>query len=94
MNRPFKYSIIDNESGYIYETDIAPTLRELQTFVRTSNPNIFVLKQTKKCYIDTRYEAKLRLYNYVNYVKNGLPILRYEPFKGTEIGISLPILNF
>ena len=93
MNRPFKYSIIDNESGYIYETDIAPTLRELQTYVRTSNPNIFVLKQTKECYIDTRYEAKLRLYNYVTYVKNGLPTPKYEPFKGTEIGKSLPILN-
>ena len=34
------------------------------------------------------------LYNYINYTKKGLPIPRYEPFKGTEIGISLPILNF
>ena len=94
MNRPFKYSIIDNKSGYIYETDISPTIRELQTYERTSDPNKFALKQTKTCYIDTRYEAKLRLYNYINYTNKGLPIPKYEPFKGTEIGISLPILNF
>ena len=94
MKRPFKYSIIDNKSGHIYETDISPTIRELQTYERTSDPNKFALKQTKTCYIDTRYEAKLRLYNYINYTNKGLPIPRYEPFKGTEIGISLPILNF
>jgi hypothetical protein len=45
-------------------------------------------------YIDTRYEAKLRLYNYLTYTKQGKEIPRYKPFQGTEIGKTIPILNF
>ena len=52
------------------------------------------LKQTKTVYIDTSYEAKLRLFNYVNFIKKGLEIPRYRPYEGTEIGKSIPILNF
>ena len=52
------------------------------------------LKQTKTCYIDNRYNAKLRLYNYVTYTKNGLDIPKYKPFKNTEVGRTKPILNF
>ncbi len=47
-----------------------------------------------KHFIDTRYYAKLRLYNYLTFTRKGLKIPRYEPFKGTEIGKSIPILNF
>jgi hypothetical protein len=39
---------------------------------------------------DTRYDAKLRLYNYLNGIKPKL----YKPFEGTEIGKTIPILNF
>jgi hypothetical protein len=39
---------------------------------------------------DTRYEAKRRLYNYINGIK---PVV-YNPYAGTEIGKSIPILNF
>lgn len=43
---------------------------------------------------DTRYKAKLRLYNYVTFTKMGLEIPTYKPFAGTEIGKTTPILNF
>ena len=39
-------------------------------------------------YIDLRYKAKLRLYNYIHGIKP------YNPFEGTEIGKTIPILNF
>ena len=45
-------------------------------------------------YIDTRYEAKLRLFNYVNFIKKGLEIPKYIPYEGTEIWKSIPVLNF
>jgi hypothetical protein len=47
-------------------------------------------------YIDTRYEAKLRLYNYITYTRNGLaiPSSTYKPFADPEIGKSIPILGW
>lgn len=95
MNKPFKYIIIcDKTKKVVLETNIAPLLHELQTWEETECPNTKVLKQTKTVLIDTRYEAKLRLYNYVNFAIMGLKIPKYEPFKGTQKGISIPILNF
>ncbi len=41
-------------------------------------------------WIDTRYKAKLRLYHYITKTKP----FKYEPYKDTEIGKSIPILNF
>ena len=76
------------------ETNQEPLLHQLQTWEQTSEPNVRELKQTKTVYFDTRYEAKLRLFNYVNYSKKGLEIPRYRPFVGIEIGKSIPILNF
>lgn len=49
---------------------------------RYSDPDIWQI------YIDTRYKAKLRLWRYIHKIKP------YRPFEGTEIGKSLPILNF
>lgn len=93
MNRPHKYTVIcDKTKSVLYETNLEPLLRQLKTWEETSEPNIRELKQTRTAYIDTRYLAKLRLFNYLEYTKNGLPIPKYEPFKGTEIGKSIPIL--
>ncbi len=94
MKKPFKYSIICQKTGQITETNIPPLLHHLQTWEKTEDESISILKQTKIVYEDMRYDAKLRLYNYVTFTKNGLQIPRYNPFKGTQIGISLPILNF
>ena len=54
---------------------------------------MFILKQTKICFVDTRYAAKLRLFNYLkNKTKDGLK--EYKPYANTEAGISIPILPF
>lgn len=95
IKRPFKYSIFDDKTKkMICETNIKPLLHQLQTWEETDDPNIGVLKQTKTVYVDNRYEAKLRLFNYIRYTKNGLEIPKYEPYKNTEIGKTVPILNF
>jgi hypothetical protein len=94
MERPFEYTIICHKTGRISEQTYPPLLHNLQTWEQTINPNIRELRQTKTCYIDTRYRAKLRLYNYITYTKNGLEMPRYDPYKGTEIGKNTPILNF
>ena len=95
MKRPYRFTIICNKTGeVICEQNQEPLLHQLQTWEETSDPNVTELKQTKTAYIDTRYEAKLRLFNYINYTKIGLEAPKYRPFVGTEIGRSIPILNF
>ena len=95
VKKPFKYTIIcDKTKNVVMRTNQEPLLHELQTWEETPDPNVRELKQTKTVYIDTRYQAKLRLFNYVNFIKKGLEIPRYRPFVGTEIGKSIPILNF
>lgn len=95
MDKPFKYTIIcDKTKNVVMKTNQESLLHQLQTWEESSEPNVRKLMQTKTVYIDTRYEAKLRLFNYVNYIKKGLEIPRYRPFAGTEIGKSIPILNF
>ena len=95
MKKPFEYMILCNKTNkVIEETNIAPLHHHLQTWEATNDPNVKVLKQTKTCYIDTRYKAKLRLWEYINFTKKGLEKPRYNPYKGTEIGKSIPILNF
>lgn len=96
MNKPFKYIIIcDKTKEVVMETNQEPLLYQLQTYEPVDGmEGVKELKQTKTAYIDTRYEAKLRLFNYVNYTRKGLEIPRYRPFAGTEIGKSIPILNF
>jgi hypothetical protein len=95
MNRPFKYFVLCNKTKeLLYETNIAPLLHSLQTYEPIEGTNTSKLTQTKTAYIDTRYKARLRLYNYITFTKNGLEIPKYEPFKNTEIGKTIPILNF
>jgi hypothetical protein len=65
MKRPFKYTIICNKTGKHWYQNSPPIISDLQTYEPTADPKIWELKQTKTAYIDTRYEAKLRLYKYV-----------------------------
>jgi len=94
MEKPYKYTIICDKTKYIEQTNIEPLLHHLQTWEPTDKENVKELKQTKTCYIDTRYDAKLRLYNYFTFTKQGKEVPRYKPFEGTEIGRTIPILNF
>lgn len=95
MKKPYKFTIFCNKTGKILsETNMPPSPYQLHTWEDTEEPNVKVLTQTKTCWVDTRYLAKLRLWNYITYTKNGLKIPRYSPYAGTEIGKSLPILNF
>jgi hypothetical protein len=92
MEKPYKFSILDLKTNEWNCQDREPLLHELQTWEPTSE-NVSKLEQTKECYIDTRYEAKLRLFRYWQ-KKSGIIEKRYNPFEGTEIGKSIPILNF
>ena len=95
MKKPFEYALFCKIThNILYETNIAPIKRDLQTWVQIGCSNRFELKQTRECYMDTRYKAKLRLYNYITYTKQGLEIPSYKPFLGTDIGVNTPILNF
>jgi len=58
--RPYQYEIICQKTGKATYQNHPPTLCDLQTY--EPKDNVFELKQTKICYIDTRYEARLRLW--------------------------------
>jgi len=88
MEKPYRFTIICQQTGEITGTNIEPSLRQVQTYVGGK------LVQTKDVWEDTRYEARLRLYNYVTYKRNGMEVPTLKPFKDTEIGVSIPILNF
>ena len=95
MDRPKKYLVKDLIDKTWEETNILPPASRMQKFIADhDSPNIGRLKTVMEVFEDKRYEAKLRLYNYVTYTRNGLEIPRYKPFAGTEIGKSIPILNF
>lgn len=84
MEKPQKYFAIHN------------TTREIRYFNNIGLKPYHPSGETYQWVIweDTRYKAKLRLYNYVAFTKKGLEIPRYKPFAGTETGKSIPILNF
>ena len=89
---PQKYYIYDTiNPSMSYDTDCAPILCQLETYQPTEKENVFKKVQTKFCYIDTRYEAKLRLFYYLHPERKPTGKSIYE---GTEIGKSLPILNY
>ena len=95
MQKPYRFTVICNKTGNVLqETNCAPLLHHLKTWEPTDDPTVFVELVTKTVYEDMRYEAKLRLWNYITFTKNGLEIPKYRPFAGTEIGKTLPILNF
>lgn len=75
MERPTKYTVIcDKTKKVLYHTNIAPLLHELETWEQTENPSILVKKQTRTAYVNTRYDAQLRLYNYITYTKKGVGV--------------------
>lgn len=84
MLKPQKYTAIHNETREIREFGHI----WLRPYVFSGQPDMWTI------YEDTRYEAKLRLYRYITYTKQGREIPRYRPYKGTEIGKTIPILNF
>ena len=95
MDRPNKYLVKNLIDKTWEETNTLPPASQMQKFIADpDSPNIGRLKTVLEVFEDKRYEAKLRLYNYVTYTRNGLEIPRYKPFAGTEIGKSIPILNF
>ena len=86
MNKPFKYTIICNKNkNVVMETNQEPLLHQLQTWEETSEPNVRELKLTKTVYIDTRYEAKLRLFNYVNFIKKGFKFQNTDLMKEQKL---------
>lgn len=66
MKKPFKYSIYCHKTRSIsYWGNTPPESWRLKTYEPTEKEGERELKQTKTAYIDTRYEAKIRLYNYL-----------------------------
>ena len=93
MERPYKYTVWCNKTNTVVnETNVLPLIHHLKTKERVSE-NSFREVVTKTVFEDVRYEAKLRLYNYITYTKKGLEIPQYKPIQG-EVGKSIPILNF
>lgn len=79
MEKPFKFTIICDKTGCIRETNTTPITSDLQTWELTADPKVSELRQTKTVYIDIRYQAKLRLWKYVNYTRIGKKIPKYKP---------------
>jgi len=89
---PQKYYVHDTIKPQLsYETNIEPLLCQLETYQPTETKDVFKKVQTKFCYIDIRYEAKLRLFYYLHPERKPTGKSIYE---GTVIGNSLPILNY
>ncbi|MFV0441841.1 MAG: hypothetical protein ACK5LV_11230 [Lachnospirales bacterium] len=65
MEKPYKFTIIGRETKKIRETNAKPTGHELFSWIPTGKENEKKYTQVADAWIDTRYEAKLRLYNYV-----------------------------
>jgi len=89
MEKPYKYIIIDNETKKVMYSNIKPSSNDVTRWEKVSG-KVSCKKVFKTVYVNTRYKAELRLYNYITYTKNNIEIPKYQPFKG----IDSPILNF
>ena len=76
MEKPYKYWLFNRITqelepylGYYSP----PVTHELFAYIDG------VYCQKFDIYIDTRYEAKLRLFNYITYTRKGLPVPVYKP---------------
>ena len=66
MKKPFKYSIYCHKTRKIAPWgNTPPESWRLKTYEPTKKEGERVLMQTKTAYTDTRYEAKIRLYDYL-----------------------------
>ena len=93
MEKPFEYSVLDLKTKTVlYRTNTPPLAHELETWEPTDTPGVFKRTKTREAYIDTRYRARLRLYNYVNYTSRGIPVPSYKPY--ANLPKDAPILNF
>ena len=79
MEKPYKYLIHNLITRDLSETN------DISAYY-LNNPDFDVWE-------DTRYEARVRMYKYWQ-KSNGITEQVYKPFEGTEIGKSIPILNF
>ena len=67
MEKPYKFSILCNKTKeFVLFTNIEPRLSDLETWENTNELGVKEKQITKTVYIDTKYKAKLRLYNYIN----------------------------
>ncbi len=56
-------------------------------------PGQYRMEQVWDVYEDMRFKAKMRLWEYITYFKTRRVKRRYSPYKNTEIGRSIPILQ-
>ena len=94
MDKPRQFFSIHNVTGEIKEHIGQPSFHLLEEWEATDDLNVRRKINHWTTYEDTRYEARMRLYNYVSFTKRCLEMPRYKPFRNTEIGKSIPILNF
>lgn len=82
MQRPYRFTIICNKTGKTTLTDFPPRSMDLETWEPVEGAKgQFELKQTKTAYIDTRYEARIRLWRYVTHG-------RYIKYKRNAFGAA------
>lgn len=96
MKKPHRFYLMHNVTKEIkpfVSYRFEPIKSDVFAYVETS-PGVKEYKEVFTVYEDLRYLAKLRLWKYLTYTKRGLEIPKYEPFKNTEIGKSIAILNF
>ena len=74
---------------WIFES--APCKHDLYGYRMNEAGTKGIYTQLYECYIDTRHEAKLRLFYYLHPERKPT---RKSIYEGTEIGKSLPILNY
>ena len=66
LERPYHYFILDNITKKVVRgTNVEPRVDELFTWEDTADPKVKEKRQTRTAYVDTRYPAKLRLFNYI-----------------------------
>ena len=91
---PTKYSLLPlfndlPRKEWIF--DSAPCKHDLYGYRMNAEGTIGVYTQSYECYEDKRYLAKLRLFYYLHPERKPTGKSIYT---GTEIGKSLPILNY
>lgn len=87
MDMPYRFYAVHTVTKQIKEFNEQPMnhrFEEWQRIDKITSKKVMLWEFWE----DTRYLAKLRLYNYIHKIKP------WNPFEGTQIGKSIPILNF